>query len=734
MPTIQLLDQTTIDKIAAGEVVDRPASIVKELLENAIDAKANTITVEIKEGGISLIRITDNGCGISKNDIPMAFLRHATSKIRTIDDLSVIATLGFRGEALSSIGAVSQVECITKMPDAMMGYRYVFEGGTERSLEEVGVPGGTTLIIKNLFYNTPARKKFLKSATTEGNYITQIVERIALSHPEVSIRLIVNGQQKRFSPGNRNLKDVIYHIYGKDIAGNLIELSDIFENYSLTGYIGKPVISRGNKGYMTYFINGRYIKSNIISSAIEEAYKPYMMHHNYPFTVFHFQLPQEELDVNVHPAKMEVRFAHPQEVYQFIYQMVSKALKGKELIPEIVLPSLPKPDKQPKQQVHPSAKSDDSKEEDDIISEHLIPKLQRNRSVPAAPSRAPEPYETRREQSLIKEVFTPKESPEDNKAFAKKEPSEDGEISARKEMPADQQALTKKEPLENNEGLTRKELFENREALAGNEAAENREALAGNKVAENREAMAENEAAEHREAMAKNEVAEQQETAKLSAHNQKTTGNNTEQLSLFQEQFLSPKSRSRHRVIGQVFHTYWLVEFEGNMYIIDQHAAHEKVLYEQMMKDAASHSVISQTVNPPIIVTLTDEQADVLEQYRNELEDMGYEIEAFGGMDYALRGIPGNLFSIPSKVLFIEMIDQLLEHKGKISSNLITERIASASCKAAVKGRNRLSFLEAEALIDQLMSLENPYHCPHGRPTMISMSQYELEKKFKRVL
>lgn len=625
MPNIQVLTQETIDKIAAGEVVDRPASIVKELLENAIDAKSNAITVEIKEGGISFIRITDNGCGIAKDEIPLAFLRHATSKIRTIDDLSSVSSLGFRGEALSSIGAVSQMECITKTPDSMTGCRYVFEGGVEKDLQEVGAPTGTTFIIRNLFYNTPARRKFLKSATTEGNYITAVVEHIALSHPEVSIRLIVNGNNKLFTPGNNKIKDIIYGVYGREIAANLIEVHNTNGEFQIEGYIGKPMISRGNRNFMNYFINGRYIKSKIINSAIEDAYKPYMMHHNYPFLVLHFHMNQEELDVNVHPAKMELRFEKPMEVYQFIFQTIVEALKTKEMIPKVSLPS-PKPET--KQIVEPQT-------DKDIVYEKVIPKLLERKTVTK-----PEPFEKMRSYMI-------------------------------KEESANYQVNT--------------------------------------------------------------DCQEQQNTV---AEQIKTDSKNVvhEQLDLFQEQFLSKQSRSKHRIIGQVFDTYWLVEFEGNLYIIDQHAAHEKVLYEKTMADLKEKTFTSQTVNPPIILTLGQQEEQMIRKYEKEFQAIGYEIEPFGGNEYAIRGVPANLYSIPSKELLLNLIDSLSSEVSGLKSDLILEKIASASCKAAVKGHNKLSYAEAEALIDQLLELENPYHCPHGRPTIITMSKYEIEKKFKRII
>lgn len=684
MPNIQVLTQETIDKIAAGEVVDRPASIVKELLENAIDAKSNAITVEIKEGGISFIRITDNGCGIAKDELGLAFLRHATSKIRTIDDLSSVSSLGFRGEALSSIGAVSQMECITKTPDSMTGCRYVFEGGVEKDLQEVGAPTGTTFIIRNLFYNTPARRKFLKSATTEGNYITAVVEHIAFSHPEVSIRLIVNGNNKLFTPGNNKIKDIIYGVYGREIAANLIEVHNTNGEFQIEGYIGKPMISRGNRNFMNYFINGRYIKSKIINSAIEDAYKPYMMHHNYPFTVLHFTMNQEELDVNVHPAKMELRFEKPMEVYQFIFQTIVEALKTKEMIPKVSLPS-PKPEA--KQIVEPQTESHTDSNinkttskvqhtpaDKDIVYEKVIPKLLERKKISK-----PEPFEKMRSY-MVKEES------------ANYQVNTDSIISPhKKEQPVPKQPESVPEQ--------QKSVLEQSKAIPEQQKA----------------------------------IQEQQSVV----HGQIKTDSKSvvpEQLDLFQEQFLSKQSRSKHRIIGQVFDTYWLVEFEGNLYIIDQHAAHEKVLYEKTMADLKEKTFTSQTVNPPIILTLSQQEEQMIHKYEKEFQAIGYEIEPFGGNEYAIRGVPANLYSIPSKELLLDLIDSLSSEVSGLKSDLILEKIASASCKAAVKGHNKLSYAEAESLIDQLLELENPYHCPHGRPTIITMSKYEIEKKFKRII
>ena len=604
---IQILDQDTINQIAAGEVVERPASVVKELMENAIDAGATAVTVEIRQGGIGFIRITDNGCGIPKEELPLAFLRHSTSKIHSAADLLTVASLGFRGEALSSIAAVSQVELITKTTDSLTGSRYRIEGGEEKGLEEVGAPEGTTFISRNLFFNTPARRKFLKTETTEAGHVADLVEKIALSHPEISIRLIVNNQNRLHTSGNHNLKDIIYTIYGREIAGSLLSVSEEREGMRISGFIGKPVIARGNRNFENYFINGRYIKSRLISKAIEDGYKSYMMQHKYPFTLLHFTIEPELIDVNVHPSKMELRFKDGETVYQMVYHAVTSALSGKELIPTASLPE-PRVPNQPEISNQPESQSQ-----------------------PEVPGR-PEPFEKKRMEAM---------------GIVKEPPSPYG-----KEPPVPPSAEEKKE----------------------------------------------------------------------------------EQLELFDGRLLSEEARKRHRLIGQVFDTYWLVEYDGSLYIIDQHAAHEKVLFEQNFASLKSREYTSQYISPPIILSLSMREAELLNRSIDVFRQVGFEIEPFGGSEFAVRAVPGNLLSLAKKELLMEMIDSLSEEGGRIAPESVYDRIATMSCKAAVKGNTNLSFVEADQLIDSLLKLENPYQCPHGRPTIISISKYEMEKKFKRIV
>ena len=672
MPDIHVLDQNTINQIAAGEVIERPASVVKELLENAIDAKASAVTVEIKEGGIGFIRITDNGCGIEKKDVKIAFLRHSTSKIMSAEDLVTVSSLGFRGEALSSIAAVGQVELITKTKGELTGVRYVIEGGEEKALEEVGVPDGTTFIVRNLFFNTPARRKFLKSTVTEAGYISDIVERIALSHPEVSVRFIVNGQNKLHTSGNGNLKDVIYGVFGRDIAANLLEINQENEFMKICGFIGKPIISRGNRNYENYFINGRYIRSSLISKAIEEAYKPFMMQHKYPFTALHISIDGSLLDVNVHPTKMELRFRNQEQIYPYILKLIGDTLLGKELIPESVC--------------------DDEKTEKDKINNELKEQKKQVAYKPLA-----EPFEVNRRSEQIEKKVENK--PIDNKSNAFSRPAFSKPIINRD---------TK--PIANNDINIKTEDKHKTQLEADNKSTEVFVKNKVNIVASNDNLIKDND-------------------------DFITNYKNASQLTLFEEKLLTKEAREKHILVGQVFDTYWIVQFGDKMFIIDQHAAHEKVLYERTLAKYRERKAISQSINPPIILTLSMSEEAMLKQYMDIFTDFGYEIEHFGGKEYCVRAVPYDLYSISKEDLLMEILDNLSEETGgKITPQLITEKIASMSCKAAVKGNNRLSEAEVNKLIDELLTLENPYNCPHGRPTIISMSKYELEKKFKRVL
>lgn len=621
---INILDNQTIDKIAAGEVVERPASVVKELVENAIDSGADAITVEIKDGGISLIRVTDNGGGIEKTQIRNAFLRHATSKIISADDLTKLVSLGFRGEALASIAAVSMVEAISKVEDDLTGIRYVIEGGAEKELEEIGVPNGTTMIVRNLFYNTPPRKKFLKQPHTEGSYIIDLMEHLALSHPQIAFNFIINNQNRFHTSGNNDLKEIIYRIYGKDIVKELNEIHVEKEGFSINGFLGKPIINRSNRNYELFYINGRYIKSSLISRAVEEGYKEYLMQHKFPFCVLHFTIDTKRIDVNVHPAKMEVKIEGEQDFYEMVKDIIFDFLHGKEMIPEITL------------------NPDNNNHGNNNVNTAGVPE-----------AKTPEPFETMRIEQ---------EKHKDDK------PNEKLNENSRENLKENISAGLVHEPVHYMNSENSAPIMQ------------------------------------------------------------------PEQLELFDDKLLSAKAREHYEIIGQIFDTYWLVSYQDKLLIIDQHAAHEKVKYERLIKHFKEHNIASQSINPPAIITLSGREKACLLQNMEHFEALGFVIEEFGGNDFAIVSVPMDLYGYGETELLYELLDELADETVSGTPESIRVKIATMACKAAVKGNMRISKAEMETLIDELLSLDNPYNCPHGRPTIISMSKHELEKKFKRIV
>ena len=696
MPQIHLLSQETIDKIAAGEVIERPSSVVKELVENAIDAQATAITVEIKEGGTSLIRITDNGCGIPADQVKIAFLRHSTSKISSALDLMNVSSLGFRGEALSSISAVSRVELITKTANELCGVRYQIEGSKEIGLEEIGAPDGTTFLVKDLFYNTPARKKFLKTPQTEAAYISDVVEHLALSHPDITFKFINNNQTKLHTSGNGNRKDLIYHIFGR-------EMDYECEFFHVSGYIGKPVITRGNRNYENYFINGRYIKSSLLSKAIEEGYKNFLMQHQYPFTVLYFTFDQSTLDVNVHPSKMELRFDHNQEIYKQLYDVIYGALAHRNLIPDVPV------------------EEQKEKREERVYKDPI-----------------PEPFEKRRIQE-IRNAIT-KDSP-----YELRYPERFHQQPNTQNVQTGQTGQQIKHPgvinithgahVVREDGFTsglmpqaQENAVEQAQAPQSQEyaAAEQTPLLQGQEYART-EQIPIPQGQEHTAGKETPGTA-QKEPEPVQEQYEEIT------LSSISPDFMTQAAKKEHRIIGQLFDTYWLIEYDEKLYIIDQHAAHEKVLYERTMARLREKDYTSQILSPPLILSLDAKEQEALERFREPIEKLGYEVEHFGGKEYMINAIPGNLFNLDMKDLFIEMLDDFSNMSGRETPELILEKVASMSCKAAVKGNNRLSMPEIQSLIDELLTLDNPYNCPHGRPTIISMTKYELEKKFKRII
>lgn len=647
MAEIRLLDSNTIDKIAAGEVVERPSSVVKELVENAMVAGADAITVEIRDGGCSFIRVTDNGDGIEKDQIRKAFFRHATSKISTAEDLYHIHSLGFRGEALSSIAAVSMVELITKTKDSLTGIHYRLDGGVEKEFSEIGAPEGTTMIARELFFNTPVRKKFLKTPATEGSYVSDLMEHMALSRPDVAFQFMVNGNVRFHTSGNGDLKEIIYRIYGREIAGQLLPFHAQMEGVSIDGFLGSPSVVRSNRNFEFFFVNGRYIRSPLLSKGLEAGYKAWLMQHKFPFALLHLTSDPENIDVNVHPSKMEVRFSDQPGLYAFLEEQVREAMHRREMIPDVKLDE---------------------------------PAAGRKKEQPAPKEQKVKEEQTKRETQ--KETVVPPMPP----------------VAPRKPVPA---------------------------------ADEGRKAGPEKEVSPNPEPAA-------REKKEKPEAPQPFETARRSRQLQEEeaqyTVSEAKQMELFDGKLLSEEAAKSYQIIGQVFDTYWLVQYEERLLIIDQHAAHEKVKYEALVKKLREGQVDSQNLAPPMILNLSAMEAHTLQEYGDYFARMGFEIEDFGGNAVAVRAVPCDLYGHYEKDFLQGILDELEEEPPRGTPAIIAEKLASMACKSAVKGNMRISTKEMEALLDQLLSLENPYHCPHGRPTIITMSKYELEKKFKRIV
>ena len=681
MAEIHILNSETIDKIAAGEVVERPSSVVKELVENAIDAGATAITVEAKDGGIEFIRVTDNGCGMEKEQLRKAFLRHATSKIERAEDLMRISSLGFRGEALSSIAAVSKVEVITKTPDSLTGCRIQLEGAREIAFDEVGAPDGTTFIMRNLFFNTPVRRKFLRQPSTEGSYIADLMEHLALSRPDISFKLILGSQMKFHTSGNGDLREVIYRIYGRDVANELVPIQSEQDGIRIAGYLGKPVQVRSNRNFEIYFINGRFIRSNIVARAVEEGYKEYLMQHKFPLCVLHITMDTERVDVNVHPTKMDVRFTNAMSFSAFLCGAVKYALMTKEMIPDALLTT---------EREQQAARKEEQ--------------LQREKV------KTPEPFEQRRSDSyrVMEEMKYEAERPkmqefihnpvwtrvkgEDTAPEMQEKPSEQQKTPELPKQP--EQALKTEPPVQERE--SDQDFFTETTELP--------------------------------------EEPQTQSVAQPKVEAEPEIAGKPTQMNLFEEKLLTADNRSRFRIIGQVFETYWLIEFENKLLMIDQHAAHEKVNYERLMKQFHEKSVVSQALMPPVIVSLSGQEENVLKENMEVFESLGFEVESFGGSEYALRSVPVDLYGCGEREMFLSVLDQLADGGNFGSIRVVEEKIASMSCKAAVKGNNVLSFAEAETLIDELLTLDNPYNCPHGRPTIIAMSKSEVDRKFKRIV
>ncbi|MBD9290575.1 MAG: DNA mismatch repair endonuclease MutL [Coprococcus eutactus] len=716
---IKVLDQNTINKIAAGEVIEKPSSVIKELVENSIDSGATAVTVEVKGGGLSFLRVTDNGAGIKKDEVKLAFLRHATSKLVTVEDLLSISSLGFRGEALASIAAVAQVEMITKTADDVTGLRYQIHGGKEISSEEIGAPGGTTIIVRNLFYNTPARKKFMKTDATETSYIYDLMCRICMSHPEISFKFIANGTDKLFTSGNGKLRDIIYHIYGRDITSNLLEINAENDYMKISGYIARPCISRGNRSFEGYYVNHRYIKSAVLTKAIEDAFRTFVMIHKFPFTEINFQVRPDLLDVNVHPTKMELKFANSQDIYSFTYNAIRETLLFKELIPDVAPGKDPKPETFKQRDVGKAPEAFENKRREAIVraEERTVPQSQPEQHRPAEPQSQPEQLSSAETQTSPQQLC----------------PIEP-QTSSQPVHPVIE--IIDETSSSNNKGS---DVIDNNktEKPAGNYIYADRNNDLERAIVQNRNVVNESPAYTA-SAPARPSVTAATQDSTVSAASDaayiEEAGKKYVQQDMFQEKFLTKEARAKHRLIGQLFKTYWLIEYDGKFFIMDQHAAHEKVKYEELMENYKNKKIYSQYLMPPAVVTLSAAEIEFLHENMEMFEALGYQIENFGGREFKLNAVPDNLFGLDGRELFIDFISDASSSAKKVTIDTFIHKLSTMACKAAIKGNTEISFKEADALIDQLLKLENPYTCPHGRPTVISMTEAEIEKKFKRIV
>ena len=716
---IKVLDQNTINKIAAGEVIEKPSSVIKELVENSIDSGATAVTVEVKGGGLSFLRVTDNGAGIKKDEVKLAFLRHATSKLVTVEDLLSISSLGFRGEALASIAAVAQVEMITKTADDVTGLRYQIHGGKEISSEEIGAPGGTTIIVRNLFYNTPARKKFMKTDATETSYIYDLMCRICMSHPEISFKFIANGTDKLFTSGNGKLRDIIYHIYGRDITSNLLEINAENDYMKISGYIARPCISRGNRSFEGYYVNHRYIKSAVLTKAIEDAFRTFVMIHKFPFTEINFQVRPDLLDVNVHPTKMELKFANSQDIYSFTYNAIRETLLFKELIPDVAPGKDPKPETFKQRDVGNAPEAFENKRREEIVraEERTVPQSQPEQLRPAEPQSQPEQLRSAETQTSPQQLC----------------PIEP-QTSSQPVRPVIE--IIDETSSSNNKGS---DVIDNNktEKPAGNYIYADRNNDLERAIVQNRNVVNESPAYTA-PAPARPSVTAATQDSTVSAASDaayiEEAGKKYVQQDMFQEKFLTKEARAKHRLIGQLFKTYWLIEYDGKFFIMDQHAAHEKVKYEELMENYKNKKIYSQYLMPPAVITLSAAEIEFLHENMEMFEALGYQIENFGGREFKLNAVPDNLFGLDGRELFIDFIADASSSAKKVTIDTFIHKLSTMACKAAIKGNTEISFKEADALIDQLLKLENPYTCPHGRPTVISMTESEIEKKFKRIV
>lgn len=706
---IHLLSQECINQIAAGEVVERPGSIVKELVENALDAKATAISIEIKGGGISFLRVSDNGEGIFSEDLERAFMPHATSKIQNPKDLEEILSFGFRGEALASIASVAKVECISKRQEDFLAHRILVEGGSFSPIEEVGGMDGTSILVRDLFYNVPARKKFLLSESTEASRVEEMVEKLALANPGISFHFVKDGKSRFQTVGGGKLSDVVFGIYGKAFAKDSLEIKESYYPSSLTGLatlhieglLGKPSLTRSNRQYEIFFVNGRFVRDSLLSRALEDAYKPFLMQHKFPFAIVFLHLSPNLVDVNVHPQKLEVRFQNREKIYQALFDCVSKTLSKADLIDHSPL-SLFQKEKEEKSTafLSPSSQLWEKKEEQKETPDEF-----RNDQKDKSIELISEIREQKKEKAEMVQGYSIGEDSENVSENFSEISSEKAQFRTEATEKTPFSAETPELNQQKDETGEEKLVYEELDLTKGIR-------------------LEEEKASEKEENTVPKEEQFFTESEKLPS---------AEQESLFSPSFFSEEGEKEFRLIGQVFQTYWLIEFQKELFIMDQHAAHEKVNFEKMRKKTLEKPGISQGILPKTMIFNAKEE-ELYEKTKDYFTHLGYRIRKEEDKRYLLEGIPADFPSLDAEMLFHEILDALAEEGNLSEAESVYNKIASMACKASVKGNQLLSFQEAEALVQKLFTLENPYACPHGRPTIVAFKKQDLEKMFKRIV
>ena len=696
---IHVLGIDTVNQIAAGEVIERPSSMVKELVENAIDAHATQVTVEIRGGGIEYLRVSDNGDGIGEDDIVNAFLPHATSKIRGISDLNSILSFGFRGEALSSIAAVSDVELITKTKEDFFAHRIQIHGGERGEVEEVAGVDGSSFIIRDLFFNVPARKKFLYSESTESNRVEDMVEKLALANHRVSFHFIRDGKTRFQSIGSSRIEDVVYSIYGKEQSKESLPLEGAYYPSKITGMptvhirgiLGRPSITRANRQYELFFVNGRFVHDGLLSRALEDAYKPFLMQHKFPFAILFLDLTPSLVDVNVHPQKLEVRFQNRDSIYQAVFNSVNKTLSEANLIDENPLSVFLKEEKKKAEFQPELLLRKESEERAQGLTMDRVQVLAKDRVSEVPKDIRPGTPEVTAQKETIVEF--------ERNAFAP--PETDFRLTERK-----QEDEGTGKPVQS----IRYEEFDLTKSL--------------NSIKEERQNT------ENSSFVEENTIFSSVTSASIQTKEAKKEKEGQE--SLFTAPFLSEEARLSHRIIGEVFQTYWLIEYGNSLYIMDQHAAHEKINFERMMRRKKEKEVFSQNIIP-LSIHLSTGEREVLEGYKKEFLEMGYlwEEEPNG---ISLTAIPVDFPTVRQEEVLLEILDGLTEDSMILEGESLYNKIASMSCKAAVKGKQKISVMECDAILKELLQLENPFACPHGRPTIVAFKKQDLEKMFKRIV